>query len=71
MIMLCERCYVPIADGEPVVRYAHIDRAHPDGSISWIHSYVHTAGCGCARRRTNAPDTGERDASRSIGVHGS
>jgi hypothetical protein len=35
MITLCERCCVPIADGEPVVRYAHIDRAHPDGSITW------------------------------------
>ena len=44
MTMLCERCCVPIADGEPVVRYAHIDRAHPDGSITWNHSYVHTAG---------------------------
>ena len=62
MTMLCERCCVPIADGEPVVRYAHIDRAHPDGSITWNHSYVHTAGCALPQ---NAPQTG----SRSIGVH--
>jgi hypothetical protein len=47
-----------------VVRYAHIDRAHPDGSITWNHSYVHTAGCALPRP---APQTG----SRSIGVHGS
>ena len=61
MIMLCERCCVPIADGEPAVRYAHIDRAHPDGSITWNHSYVHTARCAVP---WPAPDTG----SRSIGV---
>ena len=70
MIMLCERCCVPIADGEPVVRYAHIDRAHPDGSITWIHSYVHTTGCALPRPAAHQrPDTGEWDASRSIGVH--
>jgi len=70
MTMLCERCCVPIADGEPVVRYAHIDRAHPDGSISWIHSYVHTTGCALPRPAAHQrPDTGEWDGSRSIGVH--
>jgi len=58
MTMLCERCCVPIADGEPVVRYAHIDRAHPDGSITWNHSYVHTAGCALPQ---NAPQTGSWD----------
>ena len=45
MIMLCERCCTPIDEGEPVVRLAHIDHAHQDGSISWVHSYLHTSGC--------------------------
>ena len=52
-----------------MVRYAHIDRAHPDGSIAWLHSYVHTAGCAVPRPAPHErPDTGEWDASRSIGV---
>jgi len=41
MITICERCYMPISDGEPMVRFAHIHRAHADGSITWIHSYLH------------------------------
>ena len=70
MIMLCERCYAPIHEGAPVLRLAHIDRAHPDGSISWNHSYLHTAGCALPRPAPHErPDTGEWDASRSIGVH--
>jgi hypothetical protein len=70
MIMICERCCVPIADGEPVVRYAHIDHALPDGSIAWTHSYVHTGGCTLPRPAPHRrPDTGEWDGSRSIGVH--
>jgi hypothetical protein len=70
IIMLCERCCVPITEGEPVVRFAHFDRAHPDGSITWTHSYVHTAGCAVPRPAEHErPDTGEWDGSRSIGVH--
>lgn len=70
MITICERCYVPISDGEPVVRLAHIDRAHADGSITWIHSYVHTAGCTMPRLAPHErPDPGDWDARRSIGVH--
>jgi len=69
MIMICERCYAPVADGDPVIRFAHIDHANPDGSISWIHSYVHTAGCALPQSAPHErPDTGEWDASRSIGV---
>ena len=34
----------------------------PDGSITWNHSYVDTAGCALPQ---NAPPTG----SRRIGVH--
>ncbi len=70
MIMLCERCCTPIAEGEPVVRYAHIDRAHRDGSIDWIHSFVHTTGCTAPRTPAHErPDTGEWDPTRGIGVH--
>ena len=70
MIMICERCCTLIAEDDPVVRYAHIDRALPDGSITWVHSYVHTAGCAVPRPAPHErPDTGEWDASRSIGVH--
>jgi hypothetical protein len=70
MIMLCERCCAPITDREPVVRYAHIDRARPDGSIAWIHSYVHTARCVAPRPAPHdRPDTGGWDATRSIGLH--
>ena len=69
MIMICERCCTLIADGDPVIRLAHIDRAHSDGSISWLHSYVHTAGCAVPRPAPHErPDTGEWDASRSIGA---
>lgn len=70
MIMLCERCCTPIADGEPVVRYAHIDRANADGSIDWVHSYVHTTRCLAPRTAAHErPDTGEWDPARGIGVH--
>jgi hypothetical protein len=70
MIMLCERCCTPIAEDEPVVRYAHINRARPDGSIEWIHSYVHTTACLALRVAAHErPDTGEWDSTRGIGVH--
>ncbi len=35
MIMICERCFSPIEAGESMVRLAHIDQAHPDGSVTW------------------------------------
>jgi hypothetical protein len=62
MIMLCERCCAPIGDDEAVLRLAHVDRAHPDGSITWVHSYVHTAACVAPR-----PDPGSWDPARGIG----
>jgi hypothetical protein len=68
MILLCERCYAPIDDAEPVVRLAHIDFAHPDGSISWVHSYLHTGPCPAPRPAPRLrPDTGEWNADRGIG----
>jgi hypothetical protein len=42
MIQLCERCFGPIEAHEAHVRLAHIDHANEDGSIVWVHSYVHT-----------------------------
>ncbi len=67
MTMLCERCYAPIAGGEPVLRLAHIDAAQPDGSISWVHSYVHTTACLAPQPAPHErPDTGTWDPSRGI-----
>ena len=57
MIMICERCCAPIADGEALVRFAHIDQALPDGSITWLHTYVHTAAC-VVPRSPRAPRPG-------------
>lgn len=42
-IKICERCFAPIDDGEPHASLAHIDRARPDGTIAWRHSYIHAA----------------------------
>lgn len=68
MIMLCERCYAPIEEGEAAVRFAHIDQAHPDGSITWIHTWVHTTVCAGPRPAVHErPDTGAWDPGRGIG----
>lgn len=70
MIMVCERCCSPIVDGESMVRFAHIDQAHPDGSITWMHTYVHAAACTAPpAARHERPDRGGWDPSRGIGVH--
>lgn len=67
MIMLCERCFAPIDAGEPLVRLAHIDTAHADGTISWVHSYLHTSTCPTPRVAPHErPDTGAWDPSRGI-----
>lgn len=67
MIMLCERCYSPIVDGEAVLRLAHIDGARPDGHVSWVHTYVHTAACTTvAPAAHERPDTGEWDPARGV-----
>ena len=67
MIMLCERCFAPIDDGEPVVRLAHIDTAHQDGTISWVHSYLHTTRCPAPRPALHErPDPGAWDPARGI-----
>lgn len=67
MIMLCERCYAPVEDGEAVVRLAHADRAHTDGRITWVHSFVHTTACVApCPAPTEPPDHGTWNASRGI-----
>ena len=67
MIMLCERCFAPIDQGEPVVRLAHIDTAHPNGNISWAYSYLHTADCTTPRPAPHErPNIGAWDPSRGI-----
>jgi hypothetical protein len=68
MIMLCERCCAPIGDGEAVLRLAHADQAHPDGSITWVHSFVHTTACAAPLPAPGGrPDTGAWDPARGIG----
>jgi hypothetical protein len=67
MILLCERCFAPIADGEPVVRLAHIDAARPDGSIAWVYSYLHTTPCIAPYPvMPERPDTGAWNPARGI-----
>lgn len=67
MIMLCERCFAPIDAGEPVVRLAHIDAAHADGSISWVHSYLHAGACATPRPAAHErPDAGAWNPARGI-----
>jgi hypothetical protein len=68
MVMLCERCFASVQGDENVVRLAHIAGAHPDGSITWNYTYVHTAGCAEPRvPEHQRPDTGTWDANRGIG----
>lgn len=68
MIMICERCYAPIGEGESLVRLAHIDRAYQDGSIDWVHAYVHLDACVASRVADHErPDTGTWDQARGIG----
>jgi hypothetical protein len=69
MIMLCERCCGVISDGESMVRYAHIDHAHLDGSITWVHTFVHTAACATPQvARHERRDRGTWDPSRGVGA---
>ncbi|SHK29178.1 hypothetical protein SAMN05443637_104257 [Pseudonocardia thermophila] len=68
MIMLCERCCGQIGEAEPVVRLAHIDHAHPDGTITWRHSFLHAKGCEAPRPADHErPDFGSWDSARGIG----
>lgn len=67
MIRVCERCYGQIADREAHVVLGHIDRALPDGSIAWTHSYLHAEACAGAGQGTSPidrPDAGEWDTRR-------
>ena len=68
MIMICERCFSPIEEGESMVRLAHIVEAHPDGSVTWTHAYLHLAACAAPRPAPHErPDTGAWDSARGIG----
>lgn len=70
MIMICERCFAEIGDSEPMVRLAHIDEAHPDGSITWVHTFLHGNAKACTPPQVadhERPDTGTWDATRGIG----
>lgn len=71
MIMICERCYARISDGEALVRLAHVAEARPDGSVTWRYSYIHPAGsaaCGATLPPDQErPDTGGWNRARGIG----
>lgn len=68
MFMICERCYGPIGEGEPLVRLAHIDQALPDGNVSWVYAYLHQEPCTPPRPAPHQqPDTGSWDPARGIG----
>ncbi len=68
MIVLCERCCAPIGEGESLVRLARIDRAHADGSVTWVYAFVHLQVCATPRpARHERPDTTGWDAARGIG----
>lgn len=58
----------PIGEGESLVRLAHIDNAHADGSVTWAYAYVHLTACATPRPAPQGrPDTGGWDAARGIG----
>ncbi|WP_300009755.1 hypothetical protein [Pseudonocardia sp.] len=68
MIMICERCFTEIGAGESMVRMAHIDRAHHDGSVDWVYAYVHVTACVSDRPAAHErPDTGSWDKARGVG----
>jgi hypothetical protein len=70
MIVLCERCCAPIGEGESLVRLARIDRAHADGSVTWVHAHVHLDVCVEPRPAPHErPDTSGWDATRGVGGH--
>ncbi|MFC4950553.1 hypothetical protein [Pseudonocardia sp. GCM10023141] len=70
MIMICERCFAEIGAGEPLLRLAHLHEAHPDGSITWVHTFVHTQACVAVRTADHErPDTGAWNPARGIGTH--
>ncbi|GAA4867019.1 hypothetical protein ACFQ34_21960 [Pseudonocardia benzenivorans] len=67
MIRICERCFGPVAETDEHLGLAHIDRALPDGTVLWNHTYVHTAPCapaGSGYSAHEAPNQGEWDPGR-------
>lgn len=64
VIILCERCFAPIEDDEPMVR-----DPRPEGTAYRVHTYRHLGRCGALRRPLHRrPNTGAWDPQRGIGV---
>ena len=69
VIILCERCFVPIGHDEPMVRDAHPQAVDIDGTAQWVHSYRHLNRCTTLWHAPHdRPDTGAWDPRRGIGV---
>ena len=69
LIILCERCFVPIGEDEPLVRDTHPRGVDQNGRARWVHSYRHRNRCTTPRYAPHErPDTGAWDPQRGIGV---
>jgi hypothetical protein len=63
-IILCERCFAPIGDDEPMVRDSQLQ-----GAARWVHTYRHLGRCAALRQPAHRrPSTGSWDARRGVGV---
>ena len=64
VIILCERCFGPIEENEPMVR-----DPRPRGPAQWVHTHRHLGPCAALRRPLHRrPNTGAWDPQRGIGV---
>jgi hypothetical protein len=64
VITLCERCFAPIGNDEPMVR-----DAHPQGAARRLYTYRHLGRCVALRHPSHPrPSTGSWDPRRGVGV---
>jgi hypothetical protein len=60
MIILCERCFAPVEEDEPMVR---------EGTAHGVYTYRHLGRCAVPRRPLHGrPNTGAWNPQRGIGV---
>jgi hypothetical protein len=69
VIILCERCFVPIGEDEPMVRDANSHGVDRNGIAHWAHTYRHLDRCTTVWHAPHErPNTGAWDPRRGIGV---